>query len=189
MNNPQLRAASQHFTLTAATKLQVLNSSQTSPRVRSSPACLVNKPRLRATSGKQDGRDFNNRGGERGRQPISFRSCQRTDQKAAQVASAPPGQLSDLKTKLMVTRQKVKQEQSKVDQTQMRMAQSQDDPASQRRDEVGKLQEDRSKGRDRESHLRSNQSCGEGKCRGSELYRRSPRRQRRQAIQSNEQSD
>ena len=30
-----------------------------------------------------------------------------TDQKAAQVASAPPGPLSDAKTKLMVIRQKV----------------------------------------------------------------------------------
>ena len=74
--------------------------------------------------------------------------------------------------------------QSKVDQTQMRMAQSQDDPAAQRREEVGKLQEDRQQGCDRESHLSSNRSCGEGKCRGSELYRRSPRRQRRHAIQS-----
>ena len=59
----------------------------------------------------QDGRDFNNRGGERGRQPISFLSCvedsDNTDQKAAQVGSAPPGPLADVKTKLMVIRQKV----------------------------------------------------------------------------------
>ena len=45
-----------------------------------------------------------NRGGERGRQPISFRSCvedsEHTDQKAAQVASAPPGPLADVKAKL-----------------------------------------------------------------------------------------
>ena len=83
----------------AATKLQVSvsNSSQTSPHVRSRPAGLVNNPRLRTNSGKQDGRDFNNQGGERGRQPISFRSCEHTDQKAAQVAIAPPGQLSDVK--------------------------------------------------------------------------------------------
>ena len=51
-------------------------------------------PRLRTNSGKQDGRDFNNRGGERGRQPSSFRSCEDTNQKAARVASAPPGPLS-----------------------------------------------------------------------------------------------
>ena len=106
----------------------------------------MNNPRLRTDSGKQDGRDFNNRGGERGRQPISFRSCEHTDQKAAQVAIAPPGQLSDVKTKLMeVTQTLGGQKQSKVDQTQMRMVQSQDDRASQRREEVGKLQEDRSK--------------------------------------------
>ena len=58
-----------------------------------------------------DGRDFNNRGGERGRQPISLQSCvedsDHTHQKAAQVASAPPGPLSDVKTRLMVIRQKV----------------------------------------------------------------------------------
>ena len=39
-------------------------------------SCLVTNPRQRANSGMQDGRDFNNRGGERGRQPISFRSCE-----------------------------------------------------------------------------------------------------------------
>ena len=111
MNDPQLRATAEHFTLTAATMLQVSSSSQTSPHVRSSPACLVDNPRFRANFGKQDGRYFNNRGGERGRQPISFRRCvedsEDTDQKAAQVASAPPGPLSDAKTKLMVIRQKV----------------------------------------------------------------------------------
>ena len=42
-------------------------------------------------SSKQDGRDFNNRGVKRGRQSINIRSCQHTGQKAAQVASAPPG--------------------------------------------------------------------------------------------------
>ena len=85
----------------------------------------------------QDGRDFNNRGGERGRQPISFRSCEHTDQKAAQVASAPPGPLSRCEDEARSDQQK--------DRTQMRMVQWQDDPASQRREEVGKLQEDRSK--------------------------------------------
>ena len=68
-------------------------------------------PRLRANSGKHDGRYFNNRCGERGRQPISFRSSvqdsEHTDQKAAQVASAPPGPLSEVKTKLMKIMQKV----------------------------------------------------------------------------------
>ena len=43
-------------------------------------------------------------------QPIKFRSCvedsEHTDQKAAQVASAPPGQLFDVKTELMEVRQK-----------------------------------------------------------------------------------
>ena len=58
-------------------------------------------------SGKQDGRDFDKRCGERGRQPISFRSCEHTDQKAAQMASAPPRQLPDVKTQLMEIRQKV----------------------------------------------------------------------------------
>ena len=76
------------------------------------PSMSRDNPRLRANNGKQDGQDFNNRGGERGRQPIiSFQSCvedsEHTDQKAAQVASAAPGPLSDVKTKLMVIRQKV----------------------------------------------------------------------------------
>ena len=88
--------------------VHISSSSQTSPQVRSSPASLVYNPRLRAHSGKQDGREFNNRGGERGRQPISFQSCvedsEHTDQKAAQVASALPVPLSEVKTKL---RQKV----------------------------------------------------------------------------------
>ena len=61
--------------LTAATILQVSSSGQTSPQVRSSTACLVDNPCLSANSGKQDGRDFNDQGGERGRRPISFRSC------------------------------------------------------------------------------------------------------------------
>ena len=55
------------------------------------------------------------------------------------------------------------------------MVQSQDDPASQQR-EIGKQQEG----------LRNNQCC---KYRGSESYRRSPRRKRRLAVQPNEQSD
>ena len=92
--------------LTAATKLQVSSDSQTSPHLRSSTACPVD-PCLRANSGKQDGRDFNDQGGERGRRPISFRSCvedsEHTDQKAAQVVSAPSGPLDDVKTKLVVT--------------------------------------------------------------------------------------
>ena len=74
-------------------------------------ACLVDSPRLRANSGKHDGRDFNNRGGERGRQAISFRSCaedsEHTDQEAAQVPSPPPGPLADVKAKLMEIRKKV----------------------------------------------------------------------------------
>ena len=37
----------------------------------------------------------------------SFRSCEHTDQEAAQVASALPRQLFDVKTKLMVIRQTV----------------------------------------------------------------------------------
>ena len=57
------------------------------------------------------------------------------------MASAPPGPLSDVKTK---AHGEGGQKQIKVYQTQMRMAQSQDDPASQRREEVGKLREDRS---------------------------------------------
>ena len=72
---------------------------------------------LRANSGKQDGRDFNDRGGERGRWPISFRSCvqdsERTDQKAAQVVSAPSGPLDVVKTKLVVIRQKVDRDRAR----------------------------------------------------------------------------
>ena len=63
-------------------------------------------PRLRTNHCKQDGRDFNHRGGERGRQPISFRSCEHADQKAAQVASAPPGPLSRCEDEVEI-RQKV----------------------------------------------------------------------------------
>ena len=135
MNNPQLRATPEHFTLTAATKLQVSSSSQSSPHVRSSPAYLVNNPRFRTNSGKQDGRYFNNRGGERGRRPLSFQSCEHTDQKAAQVASdhAHGDQAEG------------GQKKSKVDQTQIRVVHSQNDLASKRREEAGKLQEDRSK--------------------------------------------
>ena len=50
------------------------------------------QPVFASKSGKQDRRDFDDRGGERVRQPISFRSCvgdsENTDQKAAQVVSA-----------------------------------------------------------------------------------------------------
>ena len=80
------------------------------------PKMSRGNPRLEENSGKQDGRDFNNGGGERGRQPISFQSCvedsEHTDQKAAQVASAPAGPWSDVKTKLMVVRQKVDRNRS-----------------------------------------------------------------------------
>ena len=97
VNNPELRATPEHLTLSAATWLQVSSSSQSSPHVRCSPACLLDNPRLRANSGNKDGRSFNNRGGERGQQPISFRSCvkdsEHTEEKVAQVASAPPGPL------------------------------------------------------------------------------------------------
>ena len=136
-----------------------------------------------STCGKRDGRDFNKRGGERGRQPISFRSCEHTDQRAAQVASAPPGQFSDVKTKLMeVSQAEGGQKQSKVDQTQMRMAQSQDGPASQRREEVGKLQEDRSKAVIAKTISEATKAV-------EKASTEAQRRQRRHAVQSNEQSD
>ena len=80
-----------------------------------------------------------NRGGERGRQPISFRSCvedsEHTDQKAAQVPSAPPGPLADVKTKL-----------KEVDRN--RAGWSYSDASGSfagRREQVGRLQEDRGK--------------------------------------------
>ena len=77
----------------------------------------MDNPCLRANSGKQDGRDFNDQGGKRGPLPISFRSCvedsERTDQKAAQVVSAPLGPLDDVKTKIVVIRQKVDRDRSK----------------------------------------------------------------------------
>ena len=94
---------------------------------------------LRTNSGKQDG------GGERGRQPISFRSCEHTDQKAAQAASGPPGPLSRCEDEAHRGQAEGGHKQSKVEQTGVRVVQSQDDLASQRREEVGKLQEDRSK--------------------------------------------
>ena len=87
---------------------------------------------MRTNSGKQDG-------------PISFRSCEHTDQKAAQVASAPQGPLSRCEDEAHGDQAEGGQKQSKVEQTRVRVVQSQDDPASQRREEVGKLQEDRSK--------------------------------------------
>ena len=68
-----------------------------------------------------------------------------TDQKAAQVASATPGPLSDVDDEAHGNQAEGGEKQSKVEQTRIRMVQSQDDPPSQRRDEVGKLQEDRSK--------------------------------------------
>ena len=155
--------------------VQVSSSTQTSPQVESSPA------RLRANSGKQDGRDFNKRGGELGRQPISFRSCvedsEHTDQKAAQVASAPPG--SDVKNEGHGGQAEGGQKRSKVDQTQMRMVQSQDDFATAKRG--GRQYAERSQ---RQPMPWRRQVCG-----GSELCRRSPRRQRRHAVQPNEQSD
>ena len=130
-------------------------------------------PHLEANSGKQDGRDFNNRGGERGR-PISFQSCvedsEHTDQKAAQVASAPAGPLPDVKTKLMVIRQNVDRNRASWSRLECEWFSRW----------TTLLQA---------SHLRSNPSCGEGKYRGSELYRRSPRRKRRHAVQPNEQLD
>ena len=102
-------------------------------------------PRFRTNSGKQDRRDFNNRGGERGRQPTIFRCCEDTDQKAQQVARAPPGPLSRCEDEAHGDQAEGGQKQSKVEQTRVRVVQSQDDPASQQREEVGKLQEDRSK--------------------------------------------
>ena len=85
--------------------------------MRPSAACLVDSSCLRANSGKQDGRDFNDRGEERGRRPISFRSCaedsERTEKKAAQVVSAPSGLLDDVKTKLVVIRQKVDRDRAR----------------------------------------------------------------------------
>ena len=107
------------------------------PQVRSGP-----DPRLRANSGEQDGRDFKKRGGDRGRQPTSFRSCvedsEHTDQKAARtVVSGEDETHGD--------QAECGQKQSKVDQTRIQVVQSQDDPAIQRREDVGKLQEDRSK--------------------------------------------
>ena len=101
-------------------------------------------PRLWANSGKQDGRDFNNRGRERGRQPNSFRSCEEKDQKAAQVASEPPGPLSRCEDEAHGDQAEGRQQQSKVEQTRVRVVWSQDAPGGQRREEVGMLQEDRS---------------------------------------------
>ena len=78
--------------LTEATILQVSSSSQTSPHLRSSTACLAVNPCLRADSGKQD---------------------ERTDQKAAQAVSAQSGSLDDVKTKLVVARQKVDRDRAR----------------------------------------------------------------------------
>ena len=85
-------------------------------------------------------------GGERGRQPISFRSCvedsEHRDQKAAQVASAPPGPLSEVKTKPT--------EIGQVDRNRARWIRLGYEWFGRRtilpaRQETGKLQEDRSK--------------------------------------------
>ena len=77
----------------------------------------MDNPCLRANSGKQDGRDFNDQGGEGGRRPISSRSSvedsERTDQKAVQVVSAPSRSLNGVKTKFMVTRQKVDRDRAR----------------------------------------------------------------------------
>ena len=80
-----------------------------------------------------------------GGQPISFRSCEHTDQKAAHLASAPPGPLSRCEDEAHGDQAEGGQKQNKVEQTRVQAVQSQEDPASQRREEVGKLQEDRSK--------------------------------------------
>ena len=64
-----------------------------------------------------------------------------TDQKAAQVASAPPGPLSDVETKLMEIRQKVERNRARWS----RHGYEWFSRRSQRRHEEGKLQEDRSK--------------------------------------------
>ena len=143
--------------------VQVSSSSQTSPQVRSSPAGLVYNPRLRANSGKQDGRDFNNRGGERGRQPTSFRSCvedsEHTDQKTAQVASAPPGLLSEVKTKTSEIRQKVDRNRARWIRLGYEWFSRRIQPASHPakrgdRQAAGRSQQ----GRDRESRRGGNQS-------------------------------
>ena len=88
-------------------------------------------PRLRASSGKQDGRYFNNRGGERGRQPISFQSCTGGERAAMTVVRGEDESHGD--------QAEGGQKQNKVDQTQTRVVHPQDDPASQRREDVGKL--------------------------------------------------
>ena len=99
--------------------------------VISIPAYLVNNQRLRTNSRKQDGRDFNHRGGERGRQPISSRSCEHTDQKVAQVARAR--QLIDVKTKFMVIRLQVNRNRARWIRLRCKVVQSQDDGSEQRR--------------------------------------------------------
>ena len=121
------------------TAVQVSNSSQTGPQVRSSPACLVNSPRVRRNSGKQDGREFNNRGGE-----VDHSTSVSEVANPHRWRARRQDRSRDVKTKLM-DQAEGGQKQSKVEQTLVRVAQSQDDPAGQRRDEVGNLQEDRSK--------------------------------------------
>ena len=140
-------------------------------------------PRLRANSGMQDGRDFNKRGGGRGWQPVSFRSCtgdsEHTDQKAAQVASAPPGPLSEVKTKFMEIRQKVGRNRARWIRLGYECFSCRTIlPASQPAKRGG-----------RQAAGRSQMPWRRQVCGGSEFYRRSPRRQRRQAIQPNEQSN
>ena len=91
-------------------------------------ACFVDNPCLRANSGKQDGRDFNDM--ERGRRPISFRSCvedsERTDQKSAQVVSAvrAVGRCED---DARGDQAEKGQGQSKVEQTRVQVVQLKDE--------------------------------------------------------------
>ena len=69
-----------------------------------------------------------------------------------------------------------------MNQTQMRLAQSQDDSASQRTEEVGKLQEDRSKAVTAKATSEATKAV-------EKASTEAQRRQRRHAVQSNEQSD
>ena len=109
----------------------------------------MSRPSAFANSGKQDGRDFNNRDGERGRQPISFRSCAEDSENTGQKSRTS----SERAARTVVRSEDYTHgdqaegghKQSNVDQTQIPVVHSQDDPASQRRKEAGKLQEDRSK--------------------------------------------
>ena len=70
----------------------------------------------------------------------------------------------------------------------MRMVQSQDDFASQRKKEVGTLQEDRSKAVIANVIAEATKVVEKANAK-VQIYRRSSRRQRRHAVQPNEQSD